>query len=284
LEIVAANERHDLGRFGEGHGAPIDAPRRRRTLVAVLDGEAVGVATSLWSTRHPDVVTASALVDPSVRRQGIGTLLLRELAREAAQLLLVSLPVGDPAESFVRHLGYVPVVESTTVRIEVDDAVERWSDDPVLDVTIERSAMNGDVEQFYESVYRRCHRWAGRYVPTPGVSWIAMAGDVIEATLFVARRRGTLVAAAGVLTGPFAESADGFVVPTGTLGIRDSIAAQRVLETVLRRSLVAARQTGVRRVNVEFDTPYVELAAAVDRLRSAPVVHSRTWCSVLLPG
>jgi GNAT superfamily N-acetyltransferase len=64
---------------GWSHGPPIDDPHFRRTLVAVVDGDVVGVGTITHGQRHPRRSWLAIEVTPAKRRRGIGTMLLGEL-------------------------------------------------------------------------------------------------------------------------------------------------------------------------------------------------------------
>ena len=82
-------------------------------------------------------------------------------------------------------------------------------------MTITPTAMTAEIEDLFEAVYRERHAWSGICVSTLGRSWIAMAGELVEGTLFVARDASSAIAATCVQTGPFAEGANGFVAPRG---------------------------------------------------------------------
>lgn len=268
----------DLQPYGTGFGPDVDAPRRRRTLVAVDGGIVLGAASALWSSRHPDVVHGELMVVESRRRNGIGTQLLRELQDLAGEGLEFALSVGSPEEGFLRQQGFTPVVDSRVVRLQAGAATLAACDaDPPSDVTVEPTELNGEVEAAFEQMYARAHTWAGRYVPTPDRPWIRFAGEPIEGTTFVARRRGRIVAAACLTTGEFAEGADAFLPPTATLLEPGDPAGQAALRAVISGSLRAGATAGVHRVNVEYDTPYTELAALMAMLPTTPVSHHAVW-------
>lgn len=268
----------DLAVFGPGFGPDADEPRRRRTLVAVDGGSVIGAASALWSSRHPDVVQGVLQVVPTRHRTGVGTRLLHALLDLAGGGLEFVVPVGAPEEGFLRHHDFTPVVDSRVVRLQVDAATLAACDaDPPSDVTVEPTELTGEVEAAFEQLYARAHTWAGRYVPTPDRPWVRFAGEPIAGTTFVARRSRRIVAAACLTTGEFADGADAFLPPTGTLLDPGDPHGPAVLRAVVGRSLRAAATIGVRTVNVEFDTPCTELAALMANLPTTPVSHHAVW-------
>ena len=64
---------------GGSHGLPLDDPHFRRTLIAEVDGDVVGVGTIAHGQRHPRRSLLAIEVAPAKRRRGIGTMLLGEL-------------------------------------------------------------------------------------------------------------------------------------------------------------------------------------------------------------
>ena len=279
----------DVSSFGPVHGADADEPRRRRSVVALHQGELVGVATALWSRRHTDMVQATGRVLDTHRRHGIGSALLTALEELAGGPLIFATEVlggeaqpGDAAApAFLRSRGYDVLVESDTVRIALTDEVERaLAGAPVpTGVEIHDASLTSDLEELYEAIYAERHAWAGRYVPTPGTPWIRMAGEPLDGTFFVATdaTTGRLLAATGLQTGYYAEGADAFLAPTGVLGRASDPTAPAILRALVARTVAAARASGITTVNVEHDTPYVELAEVGGRLPRTPVRHITTW-------
>jgi GNAT superfamily N-acetyltransferase len=258
----------DLSPFGAGHGPDVDDPRRRRTVVATVEGRLAGVATATWSRRHPDLIAASCQVDPAFRRRGIGRDLVQALERVAGTPLMFrveeSAAGGTP---FLAALGYGPLVASTTALVSAADVLLRLRPLPsVPGVTFAAGSLTPDVVDLFEEVYAERHGWAGQYIRSPDVPWITFAGPVIEGTVRVAHAGDRLLGASSLHTGPFAVGADAFLAPTGVLGGEGDPAAARIMQSLMARSLEQAVRAGITTVNVEYDTTYTELATVMDSM------------------
>ena len=248
------------------------------------DGAALaGAATAMVSTRHPDVVFAEIVVLPAGRRRGLGRSLLAGLEElwGPAPLLFNVDTTAPGLAGFLGASGYHVVVESLTVRIGVDAAIGLLARNASVlpdGVEITAEAMTEEIEGLYETLYAERHDWAGTYRPTPDRPWISMAGELVPGTLFIARDRQGALAATGVQAGPFAEGADGFIAPTGVVArARSTRLADGVIAALLERTLIAARAAGLRTVNVEHDTPHVELRAALRDVPAEVVTHRQAW-------
>ena len=116
VEATAADLRRDL--FG--------AAPRVFALVAEVDGRVVGMAVyfvsfSTWTGRH-GLYLEDLFVEPAHRTIGIGRALMRALATRAMdlgyrRLEWAVLDWNEPAISFYRKLGAVPMDEWTTFRL-----------------------------------------------------------------------------------------------------------------------------------------------------------------------
>ena len=179
---------------------------------------------------------------------------------------------------FLQANGHRVVVESETIRLEIAAALGVLKARPDLprQLVIEPESMTTEIEDLYETVYAERHAWAGIYRPTPGQPWIRFGGDVVAGTLFMARDADGPIAATCIQVGPFAEGADGFLAPTGVCGRARSDADTEVIARLLRNTLAAAADRGLVTLNVEYDSPYVELRAALSEVPHEVV--SRRQC------
>ena len=195
--------------------------------------------------------------------------LVRALERAADRPLMFNTPDSPEAEGFLQAAGYSPVVTSTSCRVAIDAALSQLNDSNVEiapGVTIEAfDTITATAADLYEDIYRARHRWAGRYTPPEHEPWIGFAGPLIPMSeaLQVALTRGTPIAAASLHTGPLADGADAFLAPTSvTTG--DLKSRKAILSQLLRRLLTVALKSDLKTVNVEYDTPYDDLAAIID--------------------
>lgn len=270
----------DISAFGVSIGHDTDSPRPRRTLVATDDVGLLGAASATWSSRHPDLVQGFVEVLPAHRRSGVGSALATALRQLAGEGLACFVDGDDQlAAAFLRSAGFAPIVDSWTVRLALKavPAGVLAEDAPVGDATLAPARVSDEVEAFFEQVYGDRHGWAGRYVPSPAHPWIRIAGTIVTGTLFVARHGGRIIAASCLTKGEFSKGADAFLPPTGSVLPVDDPAAVPVVRAVVAATLRAGAARGITKVNVEFDSPYVEMATLMHSFTTEPVSHRTVW-------
>jgi hypothetical protein len=280
LDVRPILDGDELSGFGPSFGYVRDSPRRCRTLVATTGTAVVAVASATWSARHVDVVFANAEVDAAGRWNEVGVALLEALEADVDRPLLFNLDVSERglARLLAAH-GYRKAVSSSTARFHVCDALEilqRRTGDGAM---VQSSTLTREVEDLFEKIYAERHQWAGAYISPVDTSWIAEVGEIVAETLFVARDELGLIAATAVHLGTFAEGADGFIAPTGVVA-RARLGAGRkkqLISELLYRSLQGAFEAGIESVNIEYDTPYVELAEVIRQIPSVVVSGREIW-------
>ncbi|MDO8392386.1 MAG: GNAT family N-acetyltransferase [Actinomycetota bacterium] len=280
VEVRPIRFADDVSAFDVLIGHDTDSPRPRRTLVATDGAALVGAASATWSNRHPDLVQGFVEVLATHRRSGVGSTLAAALRRLAGDGLACFVDGDDPvAAGFLRSAGFAPVVDSWTVRAAVDarSTAAIPDDTAAAGIAIDATRSTDEVEAFFERIYGDRHGWAGRYVPSPAHPWIRVAGTIVTGTLFVARREGAIVAASCLTKGELSRGADAFLPPTGSVLDVNDPAASAVVRAVVTATLRAGAARGVTRVNVEFDSPYVELVTLMDSLATEPVSHRTVW-------
>lgn len=249
---------------GDVHGSDRDEPRRSRTYVAVDETVVVGFGSVLWSSRHPDVVSAHIDVHPDRLRRGVGTRLLHHVESVADRPIIWNIEPSEPADSFLVARGYEVAVTSVTARIQVDLCVAELDRRPLAmppGVTVRTVAsLDAALIDLYEEIYARCHRWAGSYTPPADAPWIHFAGPVLPASgsIQAAYTAAGPRAVASLHTGPFADGADAFLAPTAVLaGTLDERTA--IVTHMFRQLLTAAREADLESINIEYDSTQPEL-------------------------
>lgn len=109
--ILDVLDRGSLRTLYDVHGPSAQAPLSR-SVVAEVDGEVVGVTTAVEGLRHLERLLVVINVSERFRRRGIGSALLREVRRAAAdprQFKAQAVP-GDPSShGFLSHHGFTIV-------------------------------------------------------------------------------------------------------------------------------------------------------------------------------
>lgn len=259
----------DVADLGSVHGHDRDEPRRARTFVAEDDGEVVGAATLMWSTRHPDLVAATIDVAAPARRCGIGTALLARLENEADRPVVFNVEQSTEATEFLKSAGFDAAVTSVTSRVDVAEVIKllepRFDPNASSVSVIATDELDASVIALYERIYAERHRWAGRYTPPTDAPWIRFAGDVLHepGAIQVAIRDGEPIGVASLHRGHFADGADAFVPPTSTLsGSHEERVS--ILGRLLHAVLQAGLDVGINSVNLEYDSTYDDLTAVME--------------------
>jgi GNAT superfamily N-acetyltransferase len=258
--VLDATYGHDpwLRAIHEGaHGQPLEQPFRR-TLVAEVDGEIVGVGTVLHGMRHPLHTWLSIEVAPDFRRRGIGTVLHNKLRELAECPLIARGRLDDPAAvAFLRHHDFRLLNRSWDGTFEPGAVVGRLSEPQA-----EAQPSLDEAAEFFEQLYQQVHHWSP---PTPWCIDQArrfFCGEaLVRESLIGVRDKGSLVAAAALTrsTGPDAAN-QLYLVWAGSLEDREE-PARTVLSGCVRFALEAAK-----RIRFEVDESNVALWAALNEL------------------
>ena len=275
----------EVAHLGGLHGPDRSSPRRTRTFVAADDNAVVGAATVIWSSRHPDFISAMIDVSSEHRRRGVGSLLLKRLEQEAEidGPLLFNVERATDSTAFLTSAGFETVMTSVTSCVDVSEVVVGLPETEASEVEVWASKeLTEEIVDLYEEIYRARHTWVGRYTPPENAPWIAFAGPPldVDGAIQSAHSHDRATAVASLHSGPFAEGADAFLAPTSVLeGSFDD--RTRVLAAVLTRCLRAAIGAGVATVNVEVDSTYDDLAAVIN---DWPLTNSTTRDAWRRPG
>ena len=251
------------------HGPDVDEDdRRRRTLVAELDRDLVGVGTVLASPRHPTFSFFTAVVAPEHRRCGIGSALLDELRRgwDRRPLLARVRETDEAGIAFLRADRFILRMRSRSVNVDPADAdVVSWIEKQ-QPIALERPASRAEIARAHEQAYRRVHaNWA----PTPerpleeslrvfcGEGWLPDSA-------LLAYDGEQIVGVGSFIGAPSAFAGDGLFL------IADTIHADaRVLRSLIATQLKWARGRG-ERVSFEADEANVELWQVMHELPARP--------------
>jgi ribosomal-protein-alanine N-acetyltransferase len=115
----------------------------RHYLVAILGGRVVGYGGMIFMDGAAHVTNVA--VDVSLRRRGIATELMLDLAREARRVGMTSLTLevresNVTAQSLYRRFGFVPVGVRAKYYENRDDAIVMWCNDIQDDEFVQRLA------------------------------------------------------------------------------------------------------------------------------------------------
>jgi GNAT superfamily N-acetyltransferase len=257
-------------RSADLHGPLNGEPRPRRSLVALIDGSIVGVATSLRSARHPARLELAVHVRPDWRRRGVATHLLIQLRTAGGQPLQAVIEADNEAgRAFLLARGFGFVVSSRSGRFDVVGAHVETEPLPV-GYRIVAAEIDDSVVDLYERLYDEAHWWTNGYVRyARGVPWFSFVGPPVLGTTFVALDGfGALVAVLGLSNEDLSTSGErsAFLVPGGVLhGARRS-GAVPITATLASHVVDAARRVGITTIRWEEDDPYVELRTVLQRL------------------
>jgi GNAT superfamily N-acetyltransferase len=240
------------------HGPDVHGDdRRRRTLVAEVDRDLVGVATVLASPRHPTFSFFSSVVAPQHRRCGIGFTLLDELRQvwDERPLLARVRDTDRAGIAFLRANGFGLRMRSRSVSVDLGDAdVGTWIENQPT-IALERHVGREEVARAHEQAYRRVH-----------ADWAPITDRPLEESLHVFCGEGWLpesaalahdgdeiVGVGSLYRAPSVFAGDGLFMIADTIG-----ANGRLLRSLVAAQLEWARERGGR-VTFEADEANVEL-------------------------
>jgi GNAT superfamily N-acetyltransferase len=201
------------------HGPPLETPRRQ-TLIAELDGGAVGVGTILESLRHPQHTWFGLEVPPAFRRRGIGTAILAELRRATERPLATrGLFAEQGAIGFLRHHRFGLLNRCWAGRFDPGPVVER-----LPEIHLDEPPTLDEAAEFFERVYQATHGWS------PPKPWslerarnLFCGENLVKESLVGVREDDRLVGAA-CLTQPlgYDPGDELYLVWIGTIGADDA--------------------------------------------------------------
>ena len=240
------------------HGPDVDGDdRRRRTLVAEMDGDLVGFASLLASPRHQTFSFFTAVVAEERRRRGIGSALLDELrrGRDDRPLLARVRETDEAGIAFLQANRFRLRMRSRSVSVDPDDLdVVNWIDDQ-QPIALERPTGRDEVARAHEQAYRRVHAdWAPTTDRPLEESLAVFCGEGWLPDCSVLAHDGDDVVGVGSLYGaPSVFARDGLFMIADTI-----LADGRVLRSLVAAQLRWARGRGVR-VSFEADEANAEL-------------------------
>jgi GNAT superfamily N-acetyltransferase len=242
---------------GGGHGPPLDQPFRR-TLVAEIDGELVGVGTILHGSFHPIHTWLDLVVSPDTRRRGIGTAVFDELRARAPTPLCARVRYDQPGaiRFFQRHqVGLIN--RSWEGRFDPAEVAGRLPEpQPETPPSLDEAA------EFFERWYHETHQWDPPTRMSLDDARALFCGEnVIPGSFAGVRANGHLIAA-GNLVRPFGYDPGDelYLVWVGTDGRKDE-AATIVVGACVRFALEAGKA-----VRFELDESNASVWTALDRL------------------
>jgi GNAT superfamily N-acetyltransferase len=177
------------------HGPPLETPRRQ-TLIAELDGEAVGVGTILESSRHPQHTWFGLEVPPAFRRRGIGTAILAELRRATERPFATrGLFAEQGAMGYLRHHRIGLINRCWEGRFDPATVVEH-----LPDVHLDEPPSLDEAAEFFERVYQATH-WFSPPEPWPleRARDLFCGESLVRESLVGVRDDDRLVGAAGLI-------------------------------------------------------------------------------------
>jgi GNAT superfamily N-acetyltransferase len=283
--VVRATEAgDDVARFGPLHAPPTDEPRRRRSFVAVLRGQVVGVTTGSESVRHPSHYHVTGAVDDAHVGGGIGSRLLDALAAALADRPLLVVVPNDLARSraFLAARGFTLVSRSWTGRINPDHALTAEAVPDGFRIEA-RDTLDGELVALYEALYDECHWWIAPCVhPVGEPSWIQLAGPLVPGTVTVALDPfDRPVGVASLHTGAYADAGGGevFMPPTAIRHGGRRREGRTLMAHLLGVTLDTARRMGIQRVVVEVDDAHVELGRVLGSVAAEGVTTTEAWAN-----
>jgi GNAT superfamily N-acetyltransferase len=240
------------------HGPDVDGDdRRRRTLVAEVDRDLVGVATVLASPRHLTFSFFTAVVAPARRRRGIGLALLDELRQgwDERPLLARVRDTDEAGIAFLLANRFSLRMRSRSVTVDPGTAdVVTWIENQ-QPLALERPAGREEVARAHEQAYRRVHAdWAPTTDRPLEESLHVFCGEGwLPESAVLARDGDEIVGVGSLYSAPSVFAGDGLFMIADTI-----LADGRVLRSLVAAQLEWARRRGVR-ISFEADEANVEL-------------------------
>ncbi|WP_420111108.1 GNAT family N-acetyltransferase [Pseudactinotalea sp.] len=218
-----------------------------RSLIA-LDGQVPVGAGLIWTSRvHGARYWVAVVVDPERRRQGIGTALVRELARLRAQPLALMTRgfVGSPELAFADALGArtIQVVPPMHVDVARRDALHEATPETVPGSAVGLESLG----PAWASAYEWSHaEWSPTAPNFAGALLEGLEDEVdLEATSIALDGGGSVVALCVAFT-------DGDVpVLCGETTQRDTLNGEQLVASCLRRTLDVLAERGVNAVEMD---------------------------------
>lgn len=288
IEIRPTESGDAIERFGPLHGLDEDAPRPRRSFVAVAEGQLVGCATASGSIRHPSRHLLDCVIDEPYRRRMIGSRLLDALteALPGPKLARLDAPTRA-ARAFLHSRGFVPANRSWSGRINPDNELQLG---PLpAGYRIEpRTRLEPSLVDLYERIYAECHWWAppARDPETP--AWIELAGPPIAGGIHVVLDPwDEPVGVTSLHEVPRPDGDDdadsddaprtAFLPPTAIINGGRRRWSRDLMGHLVAAAFDAAKRAAYDRVVVEVEDPYVELAFVLEPITLEDVSVVEFW-------
>lgn len=243
-------------------------PLIRRTLVATINDEVVGVATLIEHTLHPKMLWAAINVAPDRQRQGVGSALYEALSSSAdGRPWLVKLTLRDRAgTAFLEKRGfYSPRGRGIMGVLDLHkEEVQRWLEQLPRDVPgytflslddARNPATLEDVARVQALIYRQYHTWNPPIdEPLARALTHYCGSEVLTGSQLCVFEGENLIGAANV----FRHSLDGddgaYLAHIGVVG-REHPHVHELTAALIRRTLEWAEAAGYR-VRFEADDEY----------------------------
>lgn len=246
------------------HGPPVDAPRLRRSFVALDGDDLIGVGSALASNRHPGRNQVAVHVHRSHRRRGVGRALLGALdeamaaAGHARPWQVAVLDTDSTSLAVLHHLGWPLLTTSRSGTLDVTASTGRREAPSGIRIE-QRPGLDDELVDLYEELYDAHHAWAQPYVRNAGgVPWIAFLGEPLDGSVHVAvDRQGRAVSVASLHGDPTCP----LLAPTGVLP--GGPAGHDVVAALVTAVLRFAQAAGIRELEWEADDAYEHLWLAL---------------------
>jgi GNAT superfamily N-acetyltransferase len=192
LEAVLGPSDELARQMREVHGPDAVGARWRRTLVAELDGEPIGVVTVFSPRWHAERLWGGVEVGPAHRRCGVGTVLLRaarELSIRDGRPLRGKVFAGSIGARFADAHGFRVLQRSRTFRLS--GPAPRAT---AADLRIDAAPTSDRLAAAFRDFYVRSHEWD----PAGDMSAADIRRthvDEATAAMLVLNREGTVLAA-----------------------------------------------------------------------------------------
>lgn len=238
------------------HGPDLESPKFRKSLLAMVDDDVVGVGTVSLNPVHPGRYPAAIDVRLDVRRQGIGSRLLLNQMNARPQPLPLATKIhrrNSAAVEFARHRGGASYQNCSSTFIDPSqESVQQWAAETLQlpgsnDVFYTALGRDHNALRAFVDMYLWVHK---KWSPVGDTDSLCDIAETVLRSLdkqlsVAAWRAGTIEAAVFA----FRDGDDVEIVAETT---RRLVAdGSHVLSRALSATLTACSNSGVRRV--EFD-------------------------------
>ena len=255
--------------------ADSEGPRWRRTLVAVVEGQAVGFATLALATAT-DSYFCEVTVSPAFRRRGIGSRLftaVQQLADRGSPIIgrvMSSQPLRRP---FAEHLGGSVLLHCPMPSIDPTSAAgQQWTAAQLLPDGYETTRMTDVPAEEVQAAWSAYYSWAHQPLGPTRVDALPTVwedyGSGIDDTLsyLCTAADGQIVAFSFVSP----EIWDGRTFIVAETANRDQPLGVSVLQATLAASLRALADRGIQRVEIEGHSTDPHIPQLFETLPAGP--------------